>query len=89
MSDRCEICGKTIHPANTYVEQVYGKTLELCMHCSTMVTSASGVNANNKLIGRKYLKGKLDETALTNTILELSECSFVDLFGSFREPPVL
>ena len=25
------------------------------------VTSASGVNANNKLIGRKYLKGKLDE----------------------------
>ena len=61
MSDRCEICGKTIHPADTYVEQVYGKTLELCMHCSTMVTSASGVNANNKLIGRKYLKGKLDE----------------------------
>ena len=29
--------------------------------------------------------GKLDEEALTKTILELSERSFVDLFGSLRE----
>ena len=33
--------------------------------------------------------GKLDEPALIKTILELSECSFVDLFGSLREAPVL
>lgn len=31
--------------------------------------------------------GKLDEAALTETILELSERSFVDLYGSLREAP--
>ena len=33
--------------------------------------------------------GMLDEPALIKTILELSECCFVDLFGSLRDAPVL
>jgi len=60
MGERCAVCGKNLVPMNTYMKTLEGKTLPLCMNCDTMTSAAAGVNSNNRLTAREYLKGKLD-----------------------------